>query len=44
MLNIKDGNIYFYDNCLELINFKGKNTKVFNAYLTYVLNVSKTVF
>ena len=35
ILNIKDENVYFYENCLELLNIKGKTTKVFNAYLTY---------
>ena len=35
ILNIKDENVYFYENCLELVNIKGKTTKVFNAYLTY---------
>ena len=35
MLNIKDDNIYFYENCLEIVNINGKDTKVFNAFLTY---------
>ena len=35
MLNIKDDNVFFYDNCLEIIKIKGIETKVFNAYLTY---------
>ena len=36
MLNIKDDNIYFYENCLEIVNINGKDTKVFNAFLTYI--------
>lgn len=36
MLNIKDDNVYFYENCLKIVNIKGKNTKIFNGYLTYV--------
>ena len=36
MLNIKDDNVYFYENCLEIVNINGKNTKVFNAFLTYI--------
>ena len=35
MLNIKDDNVFFYDNCLEIVKIKGVETKVFNAYLTY---------
>ena len=35
MLNIKDDNVFFYDNCLEIVKIKGIETKVFNAYLTY---------
>ena len=35
ILNIKDNNIYFYDNCLETIKIKGVDTKVFHGYLTY---------
>ena len=34
-LNIKDENIYFYENCLEIVNIKGIDTKVFHGYLTY---------
>ena len=36
MLNIKDNNIYFYDNLLTIENIKGIDTKVFHAYLTYI--------
>lgn len=36
MLNIKDDNVYFYENCLEIVNINGKDTKVFNAFLTYI--------
>ena len=35
ILNIKDDNIYFYDNLLTIENIKGIDTKVFHAYLTY---------
>lgn len=36
ILNIKDNNIYFYENCLKIINIKGVDTKVFHGYLTYI--------
>ena len=35
ILNIKDKNIYFYDNCLEIKEIKGVKTKIFHGYLTY---------
>lgn len=35
ILNIKDENIYFYENCLESKIIKGRETKVFHGYLTY---------
>lgn len=35
ILNIKDKNIYFNENCLEIINIKGIETKVFHGILTY---------
>ena len=35
ILNIKDKNIYFDENCLEIVNIKGIKTKVFHGYLTY---------
>ena len=35
ILNIKDNNIYFYENCLETIKIKGIDTRVFHGYLTY---------
>ena len=35
ILNIKDKNIYFNENCLEIKNIKGIETKVFYGYLTY---------
>ncbi len=35
ILNIKDDNIFFYENCLNIININGADTKVFHAYLTY---------
>lgn len=35
ILNIEDKNIYFYENCLEMIEIKGIKTKVFHGYLTY---------
>lgn len=36
MLNIKDNNVYFYDDFLKIVNFNGKKTKVFRAFLTYI--------
>ena len=41
ILNIKDNNIYFYENCLESKVIKGKETKIFHAYLTYTPNYCK---
>ena len=35
ILNIKDENIIFEENCLELIKIKGTTTKVFHGKLTY---------
>ena len=35
ILNIKDENIYFDEICLEIVNIKGIETKVFHGYLTY---------
>ena len=35
ILNIKDENIYFYENCLETNTIKGVETKIFHGYLTY---------
>lgn len=35
ILNIKDDNIYFYENCLEIKRAKGIETKIFHWYLTY---------
>ena len=35
ILNIKDNNIYFDNNCLKIVNIKGVDTKVFHGYLTY---------
>ena len=35
ILNIKDENIYFYDDCLEIKEIKGIKTKIFHGYLTY---------
>ena len=35
ILNIKDNNINFNENCLESKNIKGKETKVFHGHLTY---------
>ena len=39
ILNIKDININFYENCLETRIIKGVETKVFRAYLTYHIHV-----
>ena len=36
ILNIKDENIHFDENCLKIVNIKGKQTKVFHGYLTYI--------
>lgn len=35
ILNIKDENIKFYENCLENVNINGIDTKIFKGYLTY---------
>ena len=35
ILNIKDENIYFYENCLEIKKIKGMETKIFHGFLTY---------
>lgn len=35
ILNIEDENIYFYENCLKIVEIKGIKTKVFHGYLTY---------
>ena len=35
ILNIKDNNIYFNENCLEIVNINKIKTKVFHGYLTY---------
>ena len=35
ILNIKDNNIYFYDDCLKIVDINGIKTKTFHAYLTY---------
>ena len=35
ILNIKDNNIYFDENCLESKKIKEKETKVFHGYLSY---------
>ena len=35
ILNIKDKNVFFNENCLETKTIKGVETKVFHGYLTY---------
>ena len=35
ILNSEDENIYFYENCLEIVEIKGVKTKVFHGFLTY---------
>ena len=35
ILKIEDENIYFYENCLEIVEIKGVKTKVFHGFLTY---------
>ena len=35
ILNIKDNNVYFYENCLKSQIIKGSETKIFHGYLTY---------
>ena len=35
ILNIKDVNVYFNENCLHICKYKGVNTKIFHGYLTY---------
>ena len=39
ILNIKDVNVNFYENCLETRIINGVETKVFRAYLTYHVHV-----
>jgi len=39
ILNIKDKNIIFYENCLEEVKIKNKTVKVFRAKLTYTPDV-----
>ena len=36
ILNIKDVNINFYENCLENRIINGIETKIFKGYLTYI--------
>ena len=36
ILNIKDNNIYFNQDCLKIVNINGVDTKVFHGYLTYI--------
>ena len=36
ILNIKDNNINFYENCLEIKNINNCQTKIFRGYLTYI--------
>lgn len=35
VLNIKDENIYFYENCAETVEINKTKTKIFKGYLTY---------
>lgn len=35
ILNIKDKNIYFYDDCFEIKKINNIETKIFHGYLTY---------
>ena len=35
LLNLKDENIYFYQNCLKTVSANNCTTRVFHAYLTY---------
>ena len=35
ILNIKDNNIYFYENCLKTKKENGLEVKIFHGYLTY---------
>ena len=39
ILNIKDKNITFYENCLEEVKIKNKTIKFFHAKLTYTPNI-----
>jgi len=39
ILNIKDKNIIFYENCLKEVKFNNKTIKVFHAKLTYTPDV-----
>lgn len=35
ILNVKDDNIYFYENPLDIKDIKGVKNKILHAYLTY---------
>jgi len=35
ILNIKDDNIYFYENCFKICKINNIDTKIFHGYLTY---------
>ncbi|MDD4298797.1 MAG: ISL3 family transposase, partial [Bacilli bacterium] len=36
ILNLKDENIIFYDNCVKELKIKGKRSLTFEGYLTYI--------
>ena len=36
ILNIKDENVYFYENCYKEEKINGIVTKTFHGYLTYI--------
>ena len=36
ILNIKDQNVYFDENCLEIKKINGIETKIFHGYVTYI--------
>ena len=36
ILNIKDNNINFYENCLEIKKINNCQTKIFRGYITYI--------
>lgn len=40
ILTIKNENIHFYENYLEIANINDSQTKIFYGYLTYTPNIA----
>ena len=43
ILNIKDENVFFDDNCLEICKINEIETKIFHGKLTYTQNIVMSV-